>query len=169
MRPAPASNIASRTASALSTGTNTTHLSSAGPSESGDSTPSTVTPSASASASDTPGDAESALVCAVKSERPLWISLWTSQPFGVLAATVSTPRKSSGWCASSSPSSGTSAATSGVASTATVTSLTWSAGSPHTKPTESHDCANRGGYASSSTSTMSLSDTLTTGSPQGPQ
>ncbi len=78
MRPAPAANIASRTASAFSAGTKTTHLSRSGPTEIGARTSSTVRPSASASASDTPGDAESALVCAVNNARPVRI-IWCTQ------------------------------------------------------------------------------------------
>ena len=56
----------------------------------------TVSPSASASASDTPGDAASALVWAVNNARPVRIIRCSSAPLAVLAATVSTPRSSSG-------------------------------------------------------------------------
>ena len=73
MCPAPAANIASRTASAFSPGTKTTHLSKPGPIDTGARTSSTVSPSASARASDTPGEAESALVCAVNSALPVRI------------------------------------------------------------------------------------------------
>ena len=52
-----------------------------------------------------PGLAASALVWAVNSAAPARISRWISAPLGVSAATVSTPRSSSGWCASSSPRS----------------------------------------------------------------
>ncbi|CAG7341154.1 hypothetical protein PICSAR65_03867 [Mycobacterium avium subsp. paratuberculosis] len=122
-----------------------THLSRSEAGRAGSSTASTVRPSASASASETPGDAESALVCAVNSDRPLRISRCTSAPLGVLAATVSTPRSSSGWWASSSPPAGTSSTTAGVASTATVTDSTGSSGSPQTSPTESQGSASHGG------------------------
>lgn len=105
----------------------------------------TVNPSASARASETPGAALSALVCAVNKARPVRIMACSSEPLAVSAATVSTPRSSSGWWASSSPRSGTVATTSGVASTAIVTDSTGSAGSPHTRPTESQLCASRGG------------------------
>ena len=96
MWPAPAANIASRTASAFSAGTKTTHLSRSAPTEIGANTSSTVSPNASASASDTPGEAASALVCAVNSARPVRIIWCTRAPLAVLAATVSTPRSSSG-------------------------------------------------------------------------
>ncbi|CKQ74503.1 Uncharacterised protein [Mycobacterium tuberculosis] len=122
-----------------------THLSRSAAPGTGSRTASTVRPTACASASDTPGDAESALVCAVNNERPVRIRRCTSTPFGVLAATVSTPRSNNGWCTNSSPAWGTWSTTAGVASTATVTESTTSSGSPHTRPTESHDWASRGG------------------------
>jgi hypothetical protein len=62
----------------------------------GSSTASTLSPSVCASASDTPGSAASALVCAVNNAAPRRISRWISAPLAVSAATVSTPRSSRG-------------------------------------------------------------------------
>ena len=97
MSPAPAAKTAVRTACAFSGGTKITHLSRSCTVGDGSRTVSTVSPSACANASDTPGDAESALVCAVNSERPDRIRRCINAPLAVLAATVSTPRNSSGW------------------------------------------------------------------------
>ena len=116
-----------------------THLSRFSDAGAGSRTASTVNPSACANASDTPGDAESALVCAVNSERPVRIIRCTNAPLAVPADTESTPRSSNGWWASSKPPSGTASTTAAVASTAIVTELSVSSGSPQTRPTESHD------------------------------
>ena len=131
--------MAERTASASAAGTNTTHLSSTGPDGAGSSTSRTRNPSADASA------ALSALVWAVNKDRPVRIIEWISAPLAESADTESTPRSSNGWCASRSPPSGTRATVSAVASTATVTDVTLSAGSPHTRPTESQLWARCGG------------------------
>ena len=54
-------------------------------------------PRAWAKASDTPGSAESALVCAVNSAHPPAMSRWTERPFGSSAGTPWTGRRNSGW------------------------------------------------------------------------
>ncbi|MDQ1201110.1 hypothetical protein QE449_001728 [Rhodococcus sp. SORGH_AS303] len=114
-------------------------------------------PSSVASASDTPGCAESALVWAVNRAHPAVIRRCTNAPLGVWAPTVSTPRSSSGWCTTSrsAPAVIASSTTAAVASTANITVVTEFAGSPHTRPTESQLSASRGGYAASSTSMIS--------------
>ena len=135
MWPAPAANIASRTASAFSAGTKTTHLSRSAPTGARRQRPRRPSVRAPRRARRTPpGTAASALVWAVNSARRRGSAGAAGHPSRCSAATVSTPRSSSGWCASSSPPSGTSATTSAVASTATVTDSTVSAGSPQTRP-----------------------------------
>ena len=64
--------------------------------------PVTRTPSAAASASETPGSATSALVCAVYRASPLVIIRCTIRPLKVSAATECTGLSSSGWWVTSS-------------------------------------------------------------------
>ena len=126
----------------------------------------TASPSALASASDTPGDAASALVCAVNSAVPVRIIRCTSAPLAVSVPTPCTPRSSSGWCATinCAPRCAASSTVAAVASTANSTRRTGSPGSPHTSPTASHSCASSRGYALSSAAITSPTVTVTRGS-----
>ncbi len=145
MRPAPAADSASRTVEiAGPTGMKVMILSSAG-SGAGTSGPRTSRPIAAASASETPGSAASALVCAVNSAVPARMSRCSSAPFGVSAATPCTPRSSSGWWVTSSCAPAASSTVAGTGSTANSTERTGSVGSPQTRPTASQSAASAGG------------------------
>src|SRR5205814_7888861 len=104
-------------------------------------------PSRRANASDTPGEAASALVCAVYRATSSLISRCTIRPLYVVGATLDTPRSSSGWCATirSAPSETASSTVSGTQSTTSRTVRATADGEPSTSPTRSHDCAQAGG------------------------
>ena len=148
--------MAVRTASAESTGTKTTTLSS-GPAGAGRMGARSVSPSARASDSETPDTAWSALVWAASSAQPPAVRVCRVRPLGVSAATELTGVRNSGWCTTSrsAPHSTASRATSTVGSTANITRATSADGSPATSPTASHESAVRGGYQACSRSTTS--------------
>ena len=118
-----------------------------------------MSPSAVASASETPPTAWSALVCAVSSAHPAFARVARVRPFGVVAAKPCTGFRKSGWCTTSrsAPHSAASAATAGAGSTANMTFLTSVAGSPYTRPTASQSSAVSGGYQPWIRSTISFS------------
>ncbi len=91
-RPPPASQSAARSRGASPSGTSTTSLSEAVTAV-GCSGRESRSPNRSARASDTPGRARSAFVCAANSAHSAVSSRWTTRPFGVVAATLLVPRR----------------------------------------------------------------------------
>ena len=155
MFPAPAANRADFNAGAWSTGTCTPHLSR--PRLMGLMGRPGVMPTRWASWSLTPGRAESALVWAANRATPLRMSVWMILPLGVLAATLVTPRSSSGWWTTSmsAPAATAASATSWVQSKARRIVSAGPAGSPQMRPTLSQLSARWGGYARSKTAIAS--------------
>ena len=145
MFPAPAANRADFNAGAWSTGTCTPHLSR--PCRMGLMGRPGVMPTRWANWSLTPGRAESALVWAANKATPLRMSVWMILPLGVLAATLVTPRNSSGWWTTSmsAPTATAASATSWVQSKARRIVSAGPAGSPQMRPTLSQLSARWGG------------------------